>query len=231
MSKKPIIKSTDALNDEEAEAQINQLKAQIYSLLAQLPDPNQVDNTVERNFVNEMEYEINRMSIFLQDLSQRSGVIMTVASLVSLVPWAIIDNQLIFFKYYVIWILPFLIIAIFFYTMSSLHSHIYRIKFNNTTREKEDLNLKIWKVMRNNYQTSLMWYKMSNISTQLFLFNYFLNFYSFELYGSINDEHAFIMTFGYIVTGILIYFFQSLYASKETNPHLELATGVGPSSI
>lgn len=85
--------------------------------------------------------------------------------------------------------------------------------------------------MRNNYQTSLMWYKMSNISTQLFLFNYFLNFYSFELYGSINDEHAFIMTFGYIVTGILIYFFQSLYASKETNPHLELATGVGPSSI
>ncbi|HOI97735.1 MAG TPA: hypothetical protein PLA19_04505 [Candidatus Pacearchaeota archaeon] len=231
MSKKPIIKSTDALNDEEAEAQINQLKAQIYSLLAQLPDSNQVDNTVERNFVNEMEYEINRMSIFLQDLSQRSGVIMTVASLVSLVPWAIIDNQLIFFKYYVIWILPFLIIAIFFYTMSSLHSHIYRIKFNNTTREKEDLNLKIWKVMRNNYQTSLMWYKMSNISTQLFLFNYFLNFYSFELYGSINDEHAFIMTFGYIVTGILIYFFQSLYASKETNPHLELATGVGPSSI
>jgi hypothetical protein len=231
MSKKPIIKSTDALNDEEAEAQINQLKAQIYSLLAQLPDSNQVDNTVERNFVNEMEYEINRMSIFLQDLSQRSGVIMTIASLVSLVPWAIIDNQLIFFKYYVIWILPFLIIAIFFYTMSSLHSHIYRIKFNNTTREKEDLNLKIWKVMRNNYQTSLMWYKMSNISTQLFLFNYFLNFYSFELYGSINDEHAFIMTFGYIVTGILIYFFQSLYASKETNPHLELATGVGPSSI
>src|SRR5574343_476437 len=101
MSKKPIIKSTDALNDEEAEAQINQLKAQIYSLLAQLPDSNQVDNTVERNFVNEMEYEINRMSIFLQDLSQRSGVIMTVASLVSLVPWAIIDNQLIFFKYYV----------------------------------------------------------------------------------------------------------------------------------
>jgi hypothetical protein len=218
---------------EESEAQINQLKAQIYSLLGQLPNTDSF-NAPKINVINEIKYEIGRMESFLRDLSQRGGTLMALSGIISLMPYTFLLDSSLFIRYYVFWIFPFLILAILAFVLSSFRKYTYQnlLKPNGTTNDDQEELIRmrqIWQETYNNYRESLVWHRISNIATQMFLFDYFLNFYIFAYYEVLNDQPLTYMA-TLVVVGILIYVKFQL-KSKINNSNLEMATGAAPVDI
>lgn len=218
---------------EEADAQINQLKAQIYALLGQLPNTAPF-NASEINAINEIKYEIGRMESFLRDLSQRGGILMALSGIISLMPYTFLQDSSLFIRFYVFWIFPFLILAILAFILSSFRKHTYQnlLKPSETTDgSQEELTRmrQIWQETYNNYREALVWHRISHIATQMFLFDYFLNFYIFAYYDVLNDQPLSYMA-TLMVVGILIYVKLQL-KSKIKNGHLETAMGSAPVDI
>jgi len=218
---------------EESEAQINQLKAQMYALLGQLPDTDSF-NAPGINTIDGIKYEIGRMESFLRDLSQRGGTLMALSGIISLMPYTFLPDSSLFTRYYVFWIFPFLILAILAFIFSSFRKHTYQnlLKPNGTTNNVQEELIRmrqIWQETYNNYRESLVWHRISHIATQMFLFDCFLNFYIFAYYGALNDQPLTCVA-ALVVVGILIYVKFQL-KSKIKNSNLEIAIGATPVNI
>ena len=218
---------------EELEAQINQLKSQLDGLMGQLSGSIPI-NASESNIIIEIKYEIGRMESFLRDLSQRGGTLMALSGIISLMPYSFLPDSSLFVRYYVFWIFPFLILAIVAYIFSSFRKHIYQniLKPDGLAdSDQEELVRirKIWQETYNNYRKSLIWHRVSIIATQMFLFDYFLNFYIFAYYGTLNDQPLSYMA-ALMTAGILI-FVELQINSKIKNDNLEVGIGAGPVDI
>lgn len=196
--------------------------------------------------IMEMRYEINRMEKFIDNFSQRGAALMTIAGLISLLPYAVSNSPLMFLKYYLLWIFPFLAVAILAYMVSSSKRNTYRISFsiaaaNNFFEELSILRneaLSTQKIWRENYldhQKSLRWHRINNIFIQLFLFSYILNFYLFVFGDLPNNKNSIIMMVELLVVGVLIYYknflksYNKKYMNRKQNikEQMNLESGVG----
>ncbi len=227
---------------DELLAQIAQLQTQLVELMSSVPSRTSIEFNFNNNFfisdedirilaqnetkregykkifrdgITEMRYEINRLEKFIDNFSQKGVALMTIAGLISLLPYAFSGNAVIFLKHYLIWIFPFLLASILTFIFSLPKRHTYRTSFstaaNNVSEElimlrNEALAVQsMWRESYLNYKKSLNWHRISSIFLQVFLLSYVLNFYFFIFSELPNVKNMIFTTAGLLLVGVILY--------------------------
>lgn len=179
------------------------------------PQDSEVIRRILLDGIREIRYEIERLERFTESFAVRGGALMTVAGLISLLPYTITENGLVFLKHYLIWTFPFLFIAILAFIKSSRRAYSYRIQFTSVApgapeeivmlRAEAMATQEIWKMAKESHTGSMRWHRLVSINTILFLFSYIFSFYSFVFYVLPNFYIMFIFSMWLLVLGMMIY--------------------------
>lgn len=168
-----------------------------------------------RDGITEMRYEINRLEKFIDNFSQKGVALMTIAGLISLLPYAFSGNAVIFLRHFLIWIFPFLLASILTFIFSLPKRHTYRTSFSTAADNvSEELIIlrneaiaaqSMWRESYLSYQKSLNWHRISSIFLQIFLLSYILNFYLFIFFELPDIKNMIFTTSGLLLVGVILY--------------------------
>ncbi|RJR13005.1 hypothetical protein C4585_02725 [Candidatus Parcubacteria bacterium] len=123
------------------------------------------------------EKENQRIERYLSDLTQRQGVLLTVAGLLSLFPVFEIAGTL---SYFLIWVVPFLVLAIVTYILSSKRINI--ISKLNTPVLPPDSRM-VNEFLKHHYYSVLKFHKITDAALVTFFVSFIASFYMFIFVG------------------------------------------------
>ncbi len=172
-----------------------------------------IEAQVLERAIEEIKYDINRTETQLRDLSIKSVGLLTVAGLISLLPFQSNSN---FLKYYLIYIFPYLGFSIFtFFVAHILSKNIQRkaypvaggniFEIINIIREQKKYMNEIWQKVVENYRIVSTLYKLTLISLVLFLTSFIVNFYLLNFGTLFNTCQNLLFNGFLILIGIFIY--------------------------
>lgn len=149
-------------------ATTDDLLAQIATLETQLKSL-QGDEGYSRNFSGlDFTGENNRIEKYLSDFTSREGVLLTIASLLSVLP--IIDDKKILL-YFLIWICPFLILGIITYIFSAK-------RINITSQPNKIFPLfEANKILKENYSKVAKLHNLTDVLLVSFFASFLFNYY------------------------------------------------------
>lgn len=148
--------------------------------------------------------ENERIEKYLSDFTTRQGVLLTIAGLLTLLPLA--DNQDI--NYFLLWSIPFLILSIAFYILSSKRINFIGNDFAMPLNYS-DVNLKL----RDVYFKSFNYFRLTDSLLIIFFTSFIINFYLTSFNFDINLYFKFFVLIFSLIVGIIRYF--SLKNSDE----------------
>ncbi len=165
--------------------------------------------------IKEMRYEVERLERFIENFTIRGGALMTIAGLISLLPYTVIVNGEVFLRHFLIWTFPFLAFAIWAFIKSSKRKHTYRVQFASVApgAPEELIALRLealsvrdmWEETYKSHKQSLKWHRLNSISTLLFLFSYIFNFYLFIFYKLSSVRLVTVFSLILLILGIVLY--------------------------
>lgn len=234
----------------ELQKQIDDLLSQINSLQRQLgfPVSSSIGTDVEKEllekktefFSNEME----KIGKILSNLTAGTGVLLTIAGLLSFLPQLMIISReyLISFLSWTFWLLPLSIIT--YYPASLRVSSIIKGQLFASTGSSLDLEtLKnkveylelIWKKSVENHDSVIFWNRLTKSFIYAYIISLVLNFYTFVFYGQPRLWISIILLLVSCLTVAILSISQKAKSEKNKvigNTKIDLtAVGGAPSDI
>jgi len=198
-------------------------------ILDEVQKNEEVASSIRRNFlgsIQELKFETERLDRFVDSFLQKGASLLTLCSLISLLPFSLDESKL-FFQYYIIWILPFLIFSIYTFFKLSRRGNTFITKFLTINQDapgeliglqvQTQARLDIWRTTYKAYKRSLLWSRLNSISIKIFLLSYIVNFYSFNLGLRINNTKSIIIIASLMLFGILLFCYDQCIHSWEKN--------------
>lgn len=201
---------------------INELQAEINALMAQLGVLQGGDPTPTPFVVEEENSQIER---YLSEFTQREGVLLTIATLLTLLP--LFDDKGVV-AYFLIWVIPFLVISIFFYVCSTK-----RINFLPSLRIKAGLpTMAPWEINELLVKTYLRARKFHHLTDSIlvtFFISFILNYYFYFFTGIPTLKNSIFILITAIIVGFIRFkFISTMKTDNPTHDPGTLAVGVAP---
>lgn len=182
---------------------IEQLKAQIQAMLAQLRLLGvDIDNGIDRHgYISDdlFEKENRQIEEYLSDFTQRSSTLITIASLLMILPF--FDNEKTT-SYFLIWIFPILVVAIGAYILSAKRLNFLpsvRKEMNFPPLTSEQIN----KIVKENYFNVLKFHRFTNIALITFFIIFISSFYLIFFIGFPEIKISILILILAVLVGIL----------------------------
>lgn len=173
---------------------IEELLAQIDSLQSQL------QNVSSFNPIN-FEKENDRIEKYLSDFTSRDGILLTIASLLFILP--IVEGNEVS-SYFLIWAYPFFIFGIVSYIFSAK-------RINVISQINKDLHLsEINKILKENYFRVAKFHNLTDVFLVSFYTSFLFNYYFLSFIGLPKIETSILIAMLSILSSI----FRYLYISK-----------------
>jgi len=177
---------------------IPELQAQIQSLLRQIEELGFPLEGYESE--GSLEKENERIERYLSDFTHRQGVLLTIAGLLSLFPVFEVEGIL---RYFLIWIIPFLVLAVVAHILSSKRINIVsKLKVSAPPPNSRKVN----EILKRHYHNVLKFHKTTDAALVAFFVSFIVSFYIFIFKGSPEITTSILVTFIAILLGILRYF-------------------------
>ena len=144
--------------------------------------------------ISEMRREIERTEKYLDSFTTRGAITLALVQLFSLVLLSIPNNPD-FIKYYLMWILPYFILAGIFFVISMSRIGVCRTGFRTGSTPEQELlmlrcqalaDLDSWRKISGSYGRTIVFHRLTNIFTYLFLISFLVNYYLFT-FSSLPD--------------------------------------------
>ncbi len=196
------------------------LKLQIETLIKQI---NELGCGIDYPKTKEimLEEENKQIEKYLTDLTQREGVLITIASIFTLFP--VFDTNHSMSDGFLLWTAPFLFIGIVTYLLSSKRIHVIpSLAVGGRLVTAEETNV----VLKKAYFKVLKWHDMTDISFVAFITSFVLNYYIY-VFSEPTNTKALIVLGCSLILAVLRYFFVTRTGDKQ-DPS-QIATGSGPS--
>lgn len=147
-------------------ATLEELKAEIRALLIQL-------ETIsgESLFPNNSSSENERIERYLSEFTQREGLLLTIASLFTLLPF-VEDGRSV--QYFLVWVIPILIFAIVMYMLST--KRINFLSKSDRSIDHQSLN----NLLKQRYYSSLKYHRLTDASSVSYFFAFIANYYLYS---------------------------------------------------
>ncbi len=146
---------------EELDAQIKALMAEIAMLQG---GPGILSNSEIENY----KEENLRIERYLSDFTARQGLLLTIAGLLTILPFSN-NNEI---KYFLIWSMPFLILSIISYILSTKRINFISLEYSTPLNQFE-VNEKLKRV----YFQSLKYFRFTDCFLVIYFTSFILNFY------------------------------------------------------
>lgn len=198
----------------ELNEEIQRLLVEIESLSSQLGIENPFKFTQDNNM--DLEKENDRIEKYLSDFTHREGVLLTIAGLFSLFPLFDIRETL---PYFLTWVIPFFLIAITFYILSSKRLHIISQNVS-TSLDPWEIN----KALRQQYFGVMRFHRITDASLVSFFASFVANYYWWVFMGSPKlSVSLFLVALSVILGGARYYYASKL--GKGSSPEM-IAVGM-----
>lgn len=182
---------------EELQTEITSLMTQI----AGLGGPNMYINSEIENY----KEENLRIEKYLSDFTSRQGILLTIAGLFTLLPLTN-PTQI---NYFLIWSVPFLLLAIIFYMLSA--KRVAFIVDNIYPLEHREINKK----MKETFFHSMFLFKITDSLLTMFFLSFIINYYLISFLNNVEFYYS-VLIFGFsILIGILRYAYVSELFKKS----------------
>ena len=156
--------------------------------LQSLPDTS-VARSIFFQFLRNLQSDIEVLQAYFTDMTARSAVFLTVASLLTFLP---INNDPGLLKHFLIWVFPFLLIGIVCFVLSSIRIQATRQSFNvaveGTPQELIVLRLEVLarqdllKRMNDYFNKCTFYYRWMLIFVLMYLLAFVLHYYVYVFY-------------------------------------------------
>ena len=205
---------------EELNKQIQALLIEIASLSSQLGIKNSFRDNQYSN-IDFFEKENERIEKYLSGFTHREGVLLTIAGLFSIFPFFDIKEAL---SYFLIWAIPFLMVAIIAYICSSKRVNIVSMQDNNS--ESEPLRSReINKLLKQRYFSAMKFHKITDAALVSFFVSFIINYYLLIFVGLPNFSVSIFIIILAISLGCIRYYYVSKL--KEANiPNVVVLGGI-----
>lgn len=164
--------------------------------------------------MNRMQYEIKRMEDYFNSNTQQSQNLLIVANLISLALLLGIP-QVNFLRYYLTWVFPYLIFAIFAFLVSmkrvyfrfSVFPVITKYSFAGLKFRIAEMNAleRIGKRLFKGFDRILSWSLATAVSTYLFLISFMIQFYLFYFFTTFGLCENLLFNFSLLTLGLYIF--------------------------
>jgi hypothetical protein len=178
-----------------------------------IPEKTATIKALQRTIL-EMRYEMDRMERYLENLTNRGSALMMIAGLISLIPFTVGENAYAFLGHYLIWIAPYLGIAIFAFIKSLSRRHLYRPELEVKSgvvdeiaelHDEAHIHKEMWKQISENFAESLKWHRLNRAAISVFLISYVLNLYLSYFSHPPSNDLMFGMTAALLILGFYLY--------------------------
>ena len=183
---------------------IEELQAQINSLLPQLASLEKSDSNINTLYSKEND----RIERYLSDLTNRQGLLLTISSLFSFLP--ILDNSNMM-SYFLIWIYPFLIIAILMYILSAKRINFVSKVGERLFTSEEEIN----ELVKKNYFRVIKFHRLTDSVLIIFFSSFVINYYFLVFFGVPIIQKSVLILLLVILLGILRYSYISRVEGKK----------------
>lgn len=203
---------------------IAELQAQINSLLGQI-SIFQSGSGVYSVPPFSIDGENSQIEKHLSEFTNRVGVLLTIATLFTLLPF--FDDKLAV-SYFLTWVIPFLIISIFLYICSTK-----RINFLPSLRVKAGLRpLSPWEVNELLVRTYLKARKYHHLTDSVlitFFVSFVLNYYTYFFGGLPTTKYSIVILVTALIAGVVRFRYINTMKTADTTPDPgTLAVGATP---
>lgn len=202
------------------QSQIDALFEEVQSLSSQLGFSNP---SIGHRFKSDIfEGENDRIEKYLSDFTHREGVLLTVAGLFSLLP--LVDAEQVL-PYFLAWVVPFLLVAIFTYVCSSKRINV--VSRADSSHEPEPLNSKLLNdLLKKQYFSSMRFHKITDVALVSFFTSFVTNYYLIVFIGLPNLPTSISLILLSILVGYARYYYVSKLKGAEVSEPFILG-GIG----
>jgi len=193
---------------EELQREVQMLLAQISALSGWNPAGTDV-----------FEKENERIEKYLSEFTQRQGVLLTVAGLLSI--FSILDTQNML-QHFLLWVIPFLLLAIATYILSSKRIHIVSTSVDALASQPPD-SREVNKLLRQHFYSVLKFHKLTDAMLVIFFTAFIFSYYTFVFVGPPELWTSILVAVIALLLGVLRYF----YDGKIGNDSLPSYAAVG----
>src|SRR3989344_1423505 len=165
------------------------------------------------------EKENERIEKYLYEFTQRQGVLLTVSGLLSIFP--IFDTQNVL-RHFLLWVIPFLLLAIATYILSSKRVHIVSKSVDALVSQPPDSS-EVNRLLRQHFHSVLTFHKLTDAILVTFFISFIFSYYTFVFAGPPELCTSILITIIAILFGVLRYF----YDGKMGNNNLPSYAAVG----
>lgn len=194
------------------------LNIQIEALLAQI-NALTIDSAASSH-QDPYEKENGRLEKYLTDFTHREGVMLTVAGLFTLLPLSTTSGIL---SYFLLWVLPFLFLAIATYILSSKRLHVVRDTYGEVPNPYLTNSL-----LRKRYFDALFFHKLTDVLLVSFFTTFVMNYYIVTFFGLPDTKTSIILAVLSVFIGAIRYHFSS--KSNTNNSSLPGIQAMGGTS-
>lgn len=153
--------------------------------------------------LEKLEKENERIEKYLSDFTQKQGVLLAVASLTTLIPVFAMSTN-----YFLLWIAPFLIIAIIGYVFSSKRLNFVS-RSGHLPEVMDPLSINIQ--LKENYFSIIKYHRVTDCSIISFFVSFLVTTYIFSFTGTSSILISFCITALALMCGLWRY----IYISKD----------------
>ncbi len=182
-----------------------ELQAEIAALMCQiafLGGPNLLINNEVENY----KEENLRIEKYLSDFTARQGILLTIAGLFTLLPF----TNPIQINYFLIWAVPFLLLAIIFYMFST--KRMAFIWTQNIPLRHEEIN----KIMKDVFFNSMFYFKITDALLTMFFVSFVVNYYLVSFLNNVEFYFSILVLGSSVLIGVLRYAYVSELFKKNS---------------
>lgn len=190
---------------------MQELQAEIYALVAQLEDLTGNSGSFEK--------ENSKLEAYLSDFTTRQGVLLTIAGLLTLLPF--FDDR-VMMTHFLIWVAPFLLVSIFSYTCSAKRINILP-SIRRAAGVEPLSHERINHLLKLNYFSTLKFHRLTNFSIIVFFVSFVFSYYILFFAGLMSVA----ISIQVLLLALLIGGLRDYYSSKlDTSPAQREQAGV-----
>ena len=184
---------------------------------------------MERDIYNQkikfFNNELEKIRNILSSFTNGTGILLTIAGLLSFLPPLINTNHGEYLLNFLLWTFPFLLISIASYYPSSLRvSSIVKGHPFSPTGSEEDLEILknqvqylelVWRKSVENHDSVLFWNNITKSFIFAYIFSLISNFYCFVLYGKSNLWTSLILLTTSLLVATLLFLYPRMKSEKN----------------
>lgn len=166
--------------------------------------------------IERLENQLANLQGALNDFTQRSSLLMTIAGLLSFLPSAIgLADEGKYLTNFLTWTFPFLIVAVFCYFFSSMRAQAVLKQFPIIAEgEADELTVLkawtgsltvVWRMQLDVYEAVLPWFRLTTVFIYLYLISLVINLYMIVFIGYLDSLNSSLIVVALLLFGYLMF--------------------------